>query len=127
MWIISKKRLREFWTSPRGKGSKSQLEAWYQVVTHARWEQFADAKRTYGASADLVGDCVVFDIAGNKFRLVTRIRFQSHRVFILKLMPHSEYDRDNWKTECGCYMAASSGREATPQEAKPVLVRRKRQ
>lgn len=84
-------------------------------------------KRTYGASADLVGDCVVFDIAGNKFRLITRIRFQAHRVFVLKVMTHGEYDNERWKTECGCYMAASAGRDLIPKEEKPkALVRRKR-
>ena len=125
MWVISKRRLREFWNSPSGKGSQTQLESWYQVVDNARWEQWGDVKRTYGASADLVGDCVVFDIGGNKFRLVTRIRFQSHRVFVLKVMPHSEYDKDQWKTECGCFMAASAGKDLIPKEERPkALVRR---
>lgn len=127
MWIISKRRLREFWTSPRGRGAKTQLEAWYQVVDNAEWTSFADVKRTYGAAADLVGDCVVFDIAGNRFRLITRIRFQAHKVYVLKTMTHREYDDHAWKTECGCYLSASQAADRSPQEARPkVAVRKKK-
>jgi mRNA interferase HigB len=55
------------------------------------------------ASASIVGDCVVFNIGGNKYRLITRIRYASQKVFVLKLMTHSEYDEDKWKDECGCF------------------------
>ena len=54
-------------------------------------------------TASLVGNCVVFNIGGNKYRLVTRILYPSQKVFILKVMTHEEYDEDTWKEECGCY------------------------
>jgi mRNA interferase HigB len=103
MWIISKSRLKGFWETPLGRGAKAQLETWYQIVENASWSTFADVKRTYGAAVDLVGDCVVFDIAGNKFRLVTRIRYKTHKVYVLQVMTHGDYDKDKWKTDCGCY------------------------
>jgi len=54
-------------------------------------------------TASLVGSCVVFNIGGNKYRLVTRILYPSQKVFVLKVMTHEEYDEDTWKEECGCY------------------------
>ena len=54
---------------------------------------------------EIVGrfDCVIFNIGGNKYRLVTRILYPSQKVFILKVMTHKEYDQDKWKKECGCF------------------------
>jgi mRNA interferase HigB len=53
--------------------------------------------------ASLDGNCVVFNIGGNKYRLVTRILYSSQKVFVLKVMTHEEYDEDKWKDECGCH------------------------
>lgn len=94
MWVISKSRLREFWESPQGRGAQSQLEAWHHTVEHASWATFADIKQTYGASVDQVGDCLVFDIAGNKFRLIARVRYKSFKVFVLKVMTPQGYNKD---------------------------------
>ena len=55
------------------------------------------------ASASIVGDCLVFNIGGNKYRLITRMRYATHKVFVLKVMTHREYDLDTWKDECGCF------------------------
>jgi mRNA interferase HigB len=45
----------------------------------------------------------VFNIGGNKYRLISRIRYATQKVFDLKVMTHGEYDEDNWKGECGCF------------------------
>jgi mRNA interferase HigB len=100
--IISRKRIEEFWES-RHKGSQKELESWYRVVTSAEWTNYSDAKQTYGARFDLVGDCGVFDIKNNTYRLITRMRFRSHKVFVLKIMTHAEYDQTDWERECGCH------------------------
>jgi mRNA-degrading endonuclease HigB of HigAB toxin-antitoxin module len=63
---------------------------------------WGDLKAEFG-SASLVGNCVVFNIGGNKYRLVTRVLYRSQTVYILKVMTHSEYDDDKWKDECGCF------------------------
>lgn len=55
------------------------------------------------ASASIVGSCVIFNIGGNRYRLVTRILYVSQKVFILKVMTHTEYDEDKWKEDCGCF------------------------
>jgi len=109
MWIISKKRLKEFWEQPGREDARGPLEDWHTVVGAAEWQNFGDLRRTYG-SADVVGDCVVFNIAGNKYRLVVRLRYRSHKVFILKVMTHAEYDRGRWVEQCGCFTEDPRGR-----------------
>lgn len=104
MRVISKTRLREFWESPGYGDAAGPLRAWHTHVSHrsVAWQSWADVKAQYG-TASIVGNCVVFNIGGNKFRLVTRILYSSQKVFILKVMTHAEYDNEQWKTDCGCY------------------------
>jgi mRNA interferase HigB len=59
------------------------------------------------ATASLVGSCVVFNTGGNKYRLITRVLYPSHKVLILAVLTHAAYDRDAWKDDCGCYQSAS--------------------
>jgi len=101
MRVISKHRLREFWQ--RAVAARSPLAAWYRVVSGKQlaWADFHDVKATY-ASASLVGDCVVFNIGGNKFRLITKINYATHNVFIRAVLTHEEYDEGQWKQDCGC-------------------------
>lgn len=104
MRIISKSRLRAFWTNARSADSEGALRAWYIHVGSRKvaWHSWGDVKADFG-SASLVGNCVVFNIGGNKYRLITRILFVSQKVFVLKVMSHAEYDEDKWKEECGCF------------------------
>jgi mRNA interferase HigB len=102
--VISKARLKQFWETPGREDAEGPLRAWY---THANsktttWLSWRDVKADYG-SASIVGNCIVFNIGGNKYRLITRILHVSHKVFVLKVMTHSEYDEDKWKEECGCF------------------------
>jgi mRNA interferase HigB len=69
------------------------------------------------ASASVVGNCVVYNIGGNKYRLVTRILCPSQKVFVLKVMTHAEYDEDKWKAECGCYEPPPP--RPAPRRSKP--------
>jgi mRNA interferase HigB len=96
MHIISKKKLRDFWQrSPR---AKSPLDAWYQIAKKARWETFADVRAAFNA-ADCVGRFVVFDIGGNKYRLIAVIHFNRGKLFIRHVLTHAEYDEGKWKSE----------------------------
>jgi mRNA interferase HigB len=101
MRIISKRRLREFWQ--REAAARSPLEGWFRVVNDKQltWHDFHDVKATFG-NASLVGDCIVFNIGGNKFRLVVKINYRTHNVFVRAVLTHEEYDKDNWKADCGC-------------------------
>lgn len=104
MRVISRARLRQFWESPGHKDSEGPLRAWFTHVSDksVAWQSWSDVKSDF-ASASLVGNCVVFNIGGNKYRLVVRILFPSQKVFVLKAMTHKEYDANTWKDECGCY------------------------
>jgi len=103
MWIVSRKRLREYGETAKGQNAQESLDAWYLVVKDASWVNFSDVKETY-SKASLVGNCVVFNILNNKYRLITRILYGSHKVFILKVMTHAEYDdQSKWQEECGCH------------------------
>lgn len=81
--------------------ASSPLNAWYDHVSmkSTDWKSFADVKKDYRL-ADKVGSCYVFNIGGNDYRLIVKI---SHVfVFIKKFMTHAEYNKNTWKTECGC-------------------------
>lgn len=102
MHVISNKSLREFWLSPGNLDAKKPLEAWCRVAKRSKWQSANDIKATY-RSFDVVGDCGVFDIGGNKYRLIARMRYETQRVYVLKVMTHKEYDKDKWKKDCGCF------------------------
>jgi mRNA interferase HigB len=94
MHVISKKKLREFWE--RYPNAKPPLEAWYQVARYAEWETFADVRATFNA-ADRVGRFTVFDIGGNKFRLIAVIHFNRGKLFVRHILTHAGYDDGKWK------------------------------
>ena len=115
MRVISKARLRAFWEMIGQEDAEGSLRAWYNHVGHksTAWQSWADVKAVFG-SASLVGNCAVFNIGGNKFRLVARILFPSQKVFVLKVMSHAEYDDDKWKSECGCHQPPPAQAAAAP-------------
>ena len=93
MHVISRKKLIEFYEQPGRQDAKGQLETWYYEAKHAQWESPADVKAQYG-SASVIGDNrVVFNIAGNKYRLIVRINFNSKTVFVRFVGTHQEYDK----------------------------------
>lgn len=104
MRVISRARLRQFWERPGHDDAKGPLRAWYAHVSNksVSWQSWGDVRACI-ASASIVGNCVVFNIGGNKYRLITRVLYPSQKVFVLKVMPHVEYDESNWKEECGCF------------------------
>jgi mRNA interferase HigB len=97
MHVISKKKLREFWE--KWPAAKEPLRAWHRVAERAAWQSFADVRKVY-PSADQVGRCTVFDIGGNKFRLVVVIHFNSGKVYVRHVMTHRQYDKGAWKGGC---------------------------
>ncbi len=118
MRVISKARLKQFWEVPGRRNSEGPLRAWYTHVSSrtVAWHSWADVKADF-STASLVGNCVVFNVGGNKYRLVTRILYPSQKVFVLKVMTHQQHDDDRWKEECGCYSAPPK-RKATPKPPK---------
>lgn len=99
MWIVTKDKLRRFWEAH--EPARSQLEDWYRMVDKAKWEHINDVRRVF-PSADAVkvksGRTVtVFNIGGNKYRLITSIHYNRRKIFILDVLTHAEYGKDNWR------------------------------
>jgi mRNA interferase HigB len=92
MRVIALKRLREHWETAQRQDSEQPLKAWHAVARRATWRHFADVKAQF-RSASAVGDRVVFNIAGNKYRLVTFINYDYHTIYIRFIGTHSEYDK----------------------------------
>ena len=106
MRIISKRRLREFWQSRKHDAAIAErdLATWYKLAKNAQWSDFAELKQTFG-SADQVGNCVVFDVGNNRYRLIGRISYVKSIVYVLRVLDHQEYDKGLWIANCGCYKA----------------------
>ena len=94
MRIIKRGALVEFWEMHAD--ARPSLESWYRVVRKAAWKSPAELKAVY-ANADFVGRRTIFNISGNKYRLIARVNYESQRVFVLYILTHPEYDRGAWR------------------------------
>jgi mRNA interferase HigB len=97
MDIVGHTKLQDFWN--RHPPAKSPLQQWHQAVESVAWEQFADVRKTY-PSVDRVGRCYLFNIGGNKYRLVASIDFRAGRVYVRDVLTHAEYDKNKWRRHC---------------------------
>ena len=97
--IISRKKFREYVAAhPEAAKDKVMFDRFYKVVKQAAWMKFADVKATFG-TADQVGDLVVFNIGGHKYRVIARIDYRRARVYIRHVLTHDEYDKGRWKDD----------------------------
>lgn len=74
----------------------SALDGWYRVIKKNQFNNFAELKRSFN-SVDKIGSVFVFDIGGNKIRLIATIHFQRKKVYIRNILTHKEYDKNQWK------------------------------
>ncbi len=93
MRVIARSTLKTFYETPKYRDAKEPLEAWYAEVKHAVWETPADIKNKYGNASILHNNRVVFNIAGNKYRLVVKIHYNTSVVYIRFISTHAEYDK----------------------------------
>ncbi|MDX2064699.1 MAG: type II toxin-antitoxin system HigB family toxin [Fimbriimonadaceae bacterium] len=92
MRVIARGTLRNFWESPGREEAEEPLTAWYAHANAAMWGNWSDVKADY-PSADWVGNSrVVFNIGGNKYRLVVKMEFAKQMIFIRFIGTHQEYD-----------------------------------
>jgi mRNA interferase HigB len=90
MRVIAKKILREFWD--KYTDSEQQLKTWYKEASNAKWSSPNDIKKEYARASIIVDNRVVFDICGNKYRLIVKINYEREWVFIRFIGTHKEYD-----------------------------------
>lgn len=94
MHVITQKRIWE--AKSRWPQSALALDQWYRLIKHAEPANFAELKAVF-PSADWADGRCVFDIGGNKLRLIADVRFSWSKLFILGVMDHAEYDQGKWK------------------------------
>lgn len=96
MRVISRGTLRDYWL--KEPASKTELEIWFDEARSAKWGNPAELKSQYRSASILKGGRAVFNICGNKYRLVVAIRYDLGIVFIRFVGTHREYDAINAET-----------------------------
>lgn len=80
----------------RHPDSEGSLKAWFRTIRRSSYETWNELRETF-RTADKVGDKIVFNIGGNKYRLITVIHFNRGKVFVRDVLTHKEYDEGRWK------------------------------
>ena len=94
MHVITRKRLNEF--AENYPETKSALAHWYLSIKNTAFANFAELRAIF-PSADQVGKLTVFNIGGNRVRLVAAIHYNRKKVYIRAVLTHAEYDEGKWK------------------------------
>jgi len=93
MRVVSHRKLKEFFETVGNESAKVPLERWYEIVENAGWHNFGDMRKDF-PSADSVGNQhYVFNISGNRFRLVVVVKFIMGYVFVRWVGRHSDYGK----------------------------------
>jgi mRNA interferase HigB len=91
--VINRKALRQM--MKEHSNCTAALGAWWRVAKAARWEHI-EACRASFSTADQVGRCLIFNIAGNRYRLNTVVSWRNQRIYVKALLTHREYERNLW-------------------------------
>ncbi len=99
MRIITRKRLREF--AQLHPDAAEALQKWDDLVREAEWKSIQDVRRVYphadAATVASKSTVTVFNIRGNRYRLIAAIHYNTQRVYVLRLLTHAQYSKDLWK------------------------------
>jgi mRNA interferase HigB len=105
MNVISRKKLRAFYEAAGERRQHAPaFEAWFKLARKAQWRSFQDVRALFGQT-DVARDtrsgrtATIFDIGGNKYRVVTLIDYLRQTVLITHVMTHAEYDKKKWKQD----------------------------
>jgi mRNA interferase HigB len=94
MQTVARRTLRQFWE--KHPQAETPIRVWYATVAKAEWKSPADIKRHFGAAVDFLNDNrVIFDLSGNRYRLVVHVSYTYKRVLVKFIGTHAEYDRIN--------------------------------
>jgi len=96
MHVISRRKLRGFWENH--PDARTSLESWFADVKHAEWQKPEDIKAIYRNASIIGNNRVVFNIKGNKYRLVVAVQYTFRIVYIRFVGTHQEYDRIDSET-----------------------------
>lgn len=79
--------------------AETTLNAWYKTVKETNFENFSQLRKAF-PTADKINSCIVFNIGGNKYRLIAAIHFNRKKIYIRHILTHVEYDQGKWKSGC---------------------------
>lgn len=97
MRIISETKLKK--ACEKHSDAESSIQGWKKLVKEQDWKSFSEIKASSVFAPDLVKNFVIFDIGGNKYRLITCINYKTKVIYIRDFLTHAEYDRDKWKDD----------------------------
>lgn len=95
MRIISRKTLRDFYENPEYKDPKTPLETWFHETIKAEWNSPAEIKGKYRNTSIIGNNRIVFNIHGNKYRLIIKVHYNLKIVYIRFIGTHKQYDEIN--------------------------------
>ena len=95
MHIITRKRLLDF--AKKHPNSSTSLDTWYRIVKKTEIANFSELKEIF-PSVDKVGNLTVFNIGGNKIRLIAAVHYNTQCLYIRHVLTHKEYDKGKWKS-----------------------------
>lgn len=93
MRIIARSMLRDFWARPNRADARIPLEAWFRDTIKAQWSKPGDIKQAYRNASFIADNRVVFNIAGNKYRLIVHINYEYQTVYTKFIGTHKDYDK----------------------------------
>ena len=92
MRVIAVRTLREFWQRPGRRDAERPLRAWFREAKRAEWRSPADIRKTHASASIVADNRVIFNVAGNKYRLVVKINYPYGVVYVRFIGTHRDYD-----------------------------------
>ena len=95
MRVIAKSTLKKFWINPTYSDAQAPIESWYEETIKANWMSPQEIKNQYASASICKNNRVVFNIGGNKYRLIVEIQYQAGIVWVKFVGTHAQYDKIN--------------------------------
>ncbi|PSB20089.1 type II toxin-antitoxin system HigB family toxin [Phormidesmis priestleyi ULC007] len=96
MHVISRRKLRDF--CENHADACEALDDWFKTTNQAEWKKLVEVQCVY-PQAEAVGNLTVFNIRGNRYRLIASINYERQIVYVKYVLTHAEYDKDTWKND----------------------------
>jgi mRNA interferase HigB len=96
MHVISRRPIRDF--VQEHPHAEASLTAWWRVANHKNWRHLEDVRQSW-KTAEAVGSLTVFNISGNKYRLITFIDYEAQVILVRRILTHADYDQGAWKND----------------------------
>lgn len=93
MRIIAVSTLKAFWAKPGHGDAEQPLRAWVKIVEAAQWSKPTDVTAMFRSADILRGGRVIFDIGGNKYRLIAAVHYRGQRIYVRFIGTHRDYDK----------------------------------